>query len=60
MLVNIFKISKINDCSLEKAGLLPHEFIHGSCGTFKFPEERVMFCFGYTSTEPNYAKKCFR
>ena len=45
------------------AGLLPHEFIHGSCGTYEFPEERVMFCFGTTTSGSNpgtSAKKCFR
>ena len=54
---NQFKISRIHDCSLEKIGQLPHEFDWGTCGTYEFPEERVMFCFPYPIETSN---KCFR
>ena len=60
---NRIQISKINDCTLEKTGLLPHEFVHGSCGTYEFPEERVMFCFGINNSGNEVgtsAKRCFR
>ena len=37
---------KIIGCGLETIGELPFEFIGGSCGTFLFPEERIILCFG--------------
>ena len=51
----LFQISKINGCSLDRIGQLPHEFVYGSCGTYKFPEERVMFCF-----QRSMESACFR
>ena len=39
------KISKIEDCSLRGVGQLPIDFDYGACGTFLFPEQRVMLCF---------------
>ena len=39
------QISKINGCSLDKVGDLPRHFDNGACGTYLFPEERVMLCF---------------
>ena len=49
------QISKINGCSLDRIGQLPHDFYRGACGTYLFPEPRVMFCF------PEMAwGKCFR
>merc|ERR1712131_204815 len=40
------QISKINGCSLELIGQLPFDFERGGCGTFLFPEPRIMLCFG--------------
>ena len=51
------QISKINGCSLERIADLPKEFKYGACGTYNFPEERVMFCFGSTMDQE---KQCFR
>ena len=39
------QISKINGCSLDRVGDLPRSFGNGACGTYLFPEERVMLCF---------------
>ena len=43
-----FQISKIVDCRLKRIGDLNYSFDFGACGTFLFPEERIMFCFGGT------------
>ena len=49
------QISKINGCVLERIADLQFGFAYGACGTFTFPEERVVFCFGNGSEQ-----KCFR
>ena len=46
---NIYiKVSKVIDCELTRIGDLSFEFYWGACGTFKFPEERIMLCFAET------------
>lgn len=46
---NIYiKVSKVIDCELTRIGDLSFEFYWGACGTFKFPEERIMLCFAAT------------
>ena len=42
------QVSKVTDCELKRIGDLSFEFYWGACGTFKFPEERVMLCFAVT------------
>ena len=54
-IIKMLQISKINGCSLERIAQLPHDFEYGACGTFLFPEPRVMFCFAESDR-----KKCFR
>ena len=50
------KISKIENCGLQRIGELPNEFDFGACGTFIFAaEERVMFCFPSSGRN-----QCFR
>ena len=41
----ILKVRKINGCSLVGIDTLPYPFDNGACGTYLFPEERVMLCF---------------
>ena len=41
-----FKIAKVIDCRLKRIGDLNYIFPEGTCGTFLFPEERILFCFG--------------
>ena len=48
-------MSKVQGCELTRIGDLGFEFDGGACGTFKFPEERIMLCFGYAGT-----RKCVR
>ena len=40
-----FKVSKVIGCELKRIGDLSYEFYRGACGTFNFPEERIMLCF---------------
>ena len=40
---------------LERIADLQFSFAYGACGTFRFPEERVVFCFAQGSEQ-----KCFR
>ena len=49
------KVSKVIGCELKRIGDLSYEFDRGACGTFKFPEERVMLCFSEA-----YRSKCER
>ena len=51
----MLQLSKIKGCTLERIAQLPHDFELGACGTFLFPEPRVMFCFAESDR-----KKCFR
>ena len=41
--------------SFEVVGYLPFNFTFGACGTFAFPDERLMLCFPVEHT-----KKCRR
>ena len=52
------QISKINGCSLDRVDDLPRDFDNGACGTYLFPEERVMLCFSWRagSSEDNYSQ----
>ena len=43
----ISKISKIDGCELKRIGDLNYEFTMGACGTFLYPEERILLCFPY-------------
>ena len=43
------EVSKIVGCELKRIGDLNYDFYWGACGTYKFPEERVMLCFSYYS-----------
>ena len=48
-------IKKIINCGLELTDELTFDFIDGTCGTFFFPDERVLLCF-----DQNNSKKCRR
>ena len=41
--------------SFEFVGYLPFEFAFGACGTFAFPDERLMLCFPV-----QHEKQCWR
>ena len=41
--------------SFEVVGYLPFNFTFGACGTFAFPDERLMLCF-----PEQHGKKCWR
>ena len=41
----VLQISKIIGCELKRIGDLNNEFMLGACGTFLFPEEKIMLCF---------------
>ena len=41
----IFKLSKVVGCALKRIGDLSFEFYRGACGTFMFPQERILLCF---------------
>ena len=32
-------------CELKRVGDLNYEFYFGACGTFMFPDERILLCF---------------
>ena len=49
------QISKIIGCGLKRIGDLNYDFYLGACGTYLFPEERVMLCFG-----DSYKTRCER
>ena len=49
------QVSKVISCGLKRIGDLTYEFYAGACGTFLFPQERILLCFGKTNT-----KKCQR
>ena len=55
--ISIFflKLSKVVGCGLKRIGDLSYEFYRGACGTFSFPQERIMLCFSIS-----YKKKCER
>ena len=42
----VLQISKIIGCGLKRIGDLNNEFEFGACGTFLFPGEKIMLCFG--------------
>merc|ERR1711917_132856 len=42
------QISKIIGCGLTRIGDLGYDFNAGACGTFLFPEQRIILCFGYS------------
>ena len=46
----LFQISKIVGCELKRVGDLYYEFTMGACGTFLYPEERILLCFAYANT----------
>ena len=33
------------NCGLKRIGNLNYEFLYGACGTYFFPQERIMLCF---------------
>ena len=33
-------------CELKRIGDLSYEFLLGACGTYLFPQERILLCFG--------------
>ena len=39
------QVSKIVGCELKRIGDLNYEFYEGTCGTYNFPEERILLCF---------------
>ena len=39
------QISKIVGCELKRIGNLSYEFYEGACGTYNYPEERILLCF---------------
>ena len=49
------QVSKMVGCELKRIGDLNYEFRKGACGTYNFPEERVMLCFS-----DKYRSKCER
>ena len=49
------QVSKVIGCGLKRIGDLNYDFQYGACGTFSFPQERIMLCFGYSSV-----RKCER
>ena len=51
----LVQMSKIKGCELTRIGDLGFEFDGGACGTFNFPEERIMLCFAYSGS-----RKCVR
>ena len=44
----MFQISKVIGCELKRVGVLNYDFAVGACGTFNFPEERIMLCFAFS------------
>lgn len=44
--LNNFKISKVIGCGLKRIGDLSEDFWNGACGTYNFPDQRIMLCFG--------------
>ena len=49
------EVSKVVDCGLKRIGDLSYDFILGACGTFFFPQERIILCFSQS-----YPSKCER
>ena len=41
----LFKVSKVVGCGLKRIGDLSYDFRLGACGTYRFPEERILLCF---------------
>lgn len=39
------KVSKIVGCELKRIGDLNYDFYAGACGTYNFPDERILLCF---------------
>ena len=50
----IFQIIELKE-SFERVGVLPFAFAYGACGTYAFPDQKVMLCFADTN-----GKKCWR
>ena len=48
------QISKIEGCKLNRIGDLAYEMFRPACGTFEFPEERIMYCFGEAAKSDCY------
>ena len=49
------QVSKIVGCELKRIGDLNYEFYRGACGTYNFPQERVVLCFS-----ESFRSKCER
>ena len=49
------QVSKVIGCGLKRIGDLSYEFLRGACGTYKFPQERILLCFS-----ESYKMKCER
>ena len=41
------QVSKIVGCELQRIGDLNYEFVMGACGTYNFPQERILLCFSF-------------
>jgi len=54
---NLFQlqVSKVVGCGLKRIGDLNYDFSVGACGTYLFPQERILLCFG-----TSYKSKCER
>ena len=50
-----FQVSKVIGCGLKRIGDLSYEFHQAACGTFLFPQERILLCFA-----ESYRSKCER
>ena len=46
---DLFKLSKIIGCKLERVADLSFNFTGGSCNSFENPEPRILICFGNES-----------
>ena len=44
-MVIFIQVSKIIGCELQRIGDLNYEFLMGACGTYNFPQERILLCF---------------
>ena len=40
------KISRIDGCNIKRIGNLDFDIYGGSCNTYQFDVEKILFCFG--------------
>ena len=47
----VITISQIDGCNFKRVGTLEFDFSWGTCNTYQFEMEKMLFCFHYKATK---------